>query len=369
MVKVITTFPHSLRYKCDIDACRGCCSLFDEIEISEEDVKKLEKLGCTSFYEGKGERLLLKKPCTFSKGKLCEIHLKHGYAAKPEACKKYPFTVSMLDNGWIMVDVKWACPGVGVDKGDLLTIDYIEKEVLTFIDLSRIRSLAMDNLVLLTDGGEIRISRSGVKELYDYASKGILFSGLELWEKITGLTSLIKQFSQACEGSKTVARERVLEILRTLEPEEHEVETDLPGQELGYYGLIDDFLSFELNPLAAVKKLGLEYKLASPTDAGFSKDAGELYSLYLSQCLKETLSKPWSVRASFFWALGVMGFVDFVSRAMAKKEVEKAEMRAAIAAVDFLNKGFEEFRNYAYPRYPELGLSYLGLLLDNRGCF
>jgi hypothetical protein len=45
--------------------------------------------------------------------------------------------------------------------------------------------------------------------------------------------------------------------------------------------------------------------------------------------------------------------------------VEKAEMRAAIAVVDFLNKGFEEFRNYAYPRYPELGLAYLGLLLGN----
>jgi Fe-S-cluster containining protein len=365
MVKVITTFPSTLRYKCDIDACPGCCSLFDEISISREEVEALERLGYASFYMGKGEKLLLENPCTFSRGKLCEIHLKHGYAAKPEACKKYPFTVSMLDNGWMMVDIKWACPGVGVDKGDLLTAEYIEKELLSFIDLNRINSISVGDFVPLSDGSKTKISRSGVKELYDYASERILFSGLELRGKITGLTSLITQFSQACAGSETVTLKRISEILRTLKLEALEPGIDLNDQELSYYGLIDELLGFELNPVMAGKKLGLEYRLASPRDAGFTKDAGELYSLYLSQSLKETLSKPWSMRASFFWVLGVMGYVDFVSRSMAKEEVEKEEMRAAIAVVDFLNKGFEEFRNYAYPRYPELGLSYLGLLLGN----
>jgi Fe-S-cluster containining protein len=365
MHEVVLTFPTALRYKCDIETCKGCCSIFEEIEIGEGDVKSLEKLGYASFYVTQEGRLLLKKPCPFSKGRLCEIHMRHGYAAKPDACKKYPFAVSVLDNGWVVVDVKWSCPGVGADDGEPLTAKYIERKLLSYMDRGRINRVSLEDYMPLVDGGEIRITRSGVRELYEYVSKNILFSALGVREKIMGLTSLIKQFSQACEGKKTVARERVSEILRSLEWKEDRVEAALQEQGLGYYGLIDDFLSFELNPLVVAKKLGIDYKLTSPTDAGFSKDAGELYSLYLSQCLMETLSKPWSVRASFFWALGVLGYVDFVSRSIAEDEVRKTEIRAAIAVVDFLNKGLEDFRKYAYPRYPELGFSYLDLLLGN----
>lgn len=364
MQELITTFPSGLRYRCDIETCSGCCSLFEEIEIDEGDVKRLEKFGYTSFYEGKGGTLLLKKPCSFSRGKLCEIHLTHGYDAKPEACKKYPFTLSVLDNGWMMVDVKWACPGVGLEKGDLLTTEYIEKELLSFLELSRIQVIKIKEMVPLWDGSKSRIPLSGVKVLYDYASKSILFTKSEPKEKITALTSLITRFSQESNGRR-ITEGRVSEILQSLTHEALELGSSLADQEVDYYGLIDSLLGFELNPVSAGQKLGLKFKLTAPGDAGFSRDAGRLYSVYLSQCLMETLSKPWSLRASFFWALGVMGIIDFVSRAMATDEVGKDEIRSAIAVVDYLNKGFDDYRNYAYPLYPELGLSYLGVLMGN----
>jgi Fe-S-cluster containining protein len=359
MHEIVTTFPPTLRYKCDIDACRGCCSLFDEIEVSKEDVRRLKKLGYASFYEGK-EKLLLKKPCVFSRGKLCEIHLRHGYAAKPEACKKYPFVVSVLDDDRVVVDVKWACRGVGHEQGDSLTMDYIKRELLTFVDPGR--RISIGSFVPLSDEGETRISWYGVRELYDHASERVLFSELELREKITRLISLMRQFTKACAGSKKVSQGRVSGILRAVKPEKRGIDTSLQEQGLSYYGIIDELLSFELNPVLAAKKLGFKKLPSAPKEACFSRDAEGLYSLYLSQCLKETLSKPWSLRASFFWALGVMGYVDFVSRCIAGEEVKKEDMRAAIAIVDFLNKGLEEFRNYAYPRYPELGLAYLGFL-------
>lgn len=361
-MQLITTFPSALRYECDINACKGCCSLFEEIEVSEEEVQKLEGLGYSSFHKGKDGRLLLKNPCPFSKGKLCDVHLRHGYSPKPEACKKYPFTVSVVDNGWVMVDVKWACGGVGTDKGVLLTPEFVEEELLSNLDLSRTPRVKLDNLVPLSDESESGIPRSTVRELYDIASRRIIFPIHK--EKISYLTSFMTRLSKACK-SKTLADE-VSESLRSLSLEPLEPGAGLLEHGLDYYGLIDGLLGFELNPLLAGKKLGLDYKLGTPTEAGCSKVAEELYSLYLSQCLMETLSKPWSLRASFFWALGVMGFVDFVSMAMAKRKVGKGEMRAAIAVVDFLNKGFEEFRDYAYPRYPELGLSYLGFLLGER---
>lgn len=362
--KLLLTFSSNLRFVCNIESCDGCCTRFEEIELSPEDVRTLEKLGYSRFYEKKNG-FFLKSPCWFLRGKLCEIHIKHGPAFKPVACRRYPFSVSFLENGWTVVDVKWACQGVGVEKGDYLTEEYVEREVVDWADKPR-KGVPVGKLMPLRDEGKKMISWMEVKELYDYASQRIILSDAGLWEKIGKLVLLFRKFSEACLKNET-SEKGVLNAIKPVKLEAvdlGEEGEDFWEAEMNYYTLIDDILSVGITPGTAAKRLNWNLTLATPGEQEYSRKAEYLYSLYLSQCLKETLSKPWSLRASFYWALGVLGFVDFVARCIPQDEIGEDAMRKAIAVVDFLNKGFKEFRNHAYPLYPNLGLSYLHIMLS-----
>jgi Fe-S-cluster containining protein len=358
---IATTFPPTLRYRCDIESCVGCCSFFEEIELSRADIQRLEGLGYSSFYQG-NEACLLRKPCVFLQGKLCRIHLRHGVSAKPEACRKYPFSLSLLDNGWVLVDIKWACSGVGREDGRALTHGYIKRELSCFMGADKPR-VPVGDFVPVTDKGGAVVSWVGVKELYEYASRDILLQDLGLREKVGTLAYLLKGFTESLTGKRRISREDVAGFLTDLRLRAVEAGPGALDAEIRFYGAVDDILSLGATPVAAARRLGLELEMGPPRERPLSREAEEVYSLYLSQCLMETLSKPWSVRASFYWALGVMGLVDFVARCMGSGEIGRAEVRKAVAVVDFMNKGYREFRAHAYPRYPELGLSYLGTLL------
>ena len=364
MHKIVPTFPPTLRYRCDIDACRGCCSFFEEIELREEDVRRLQELGYSSFYLGK-DAYVLRRPCVFLRGKLCHIHLTHGVSAKPQACRKYPFSVSLLDNGWAVVDIKWACSGVGREDGDPLTEGYLWRELSDFIRAGKDR-VPVGDFVPLTDSGGADVSWMGVRELYEHASRSILLQDQRLGEKIWMLTSFFKGFTESCAGKRRIPRRMVAGFLKDLRPEVVGTGPCAGDAEIRFYGLIDDLLSLGATPGAAARKLGLDLEMGSPAEQLMSREAEDLYSLYLSQCLMETLSRPWSIRASFYWALGVMGFVDFVARCISPEKIGRGAMRKAVAVVDFMNKGYRRFRAHAYPRYPDLGVSYLDILLSHR---
>jgi hypothetical protein len=94
-------------------------------------------------------------------------------------------------------------------------------------------------------------------------------------------------------------------------------------------------------------------------DKEFSKKSGELYGIYLSQSLKESLCMPWDLPTSYFWSAGIMCFIDILARGYAEKIAGPKEIRKAIRLVDFLNKSFPDFREKAYPIYPELGRLYV----------
>ena len=362
MTKLALTFPPTLRYACEIESCRGCCSLFEEIELSPGDVETLEGLGYSSFCR-EGRRRVLRRPCPFLRGKLCEIHVRHGASAKPGVCRKYPFTVSLLDNGWVLVDVKWACMGVGAEEGEALTSAYIKRELRDFLS-ARGGKIPVGVAVPLSDEGDKRVSWEGVKKLYDYASEEVLLRDGALRDKIGKIVYLLREFTEACYGGDIASLEEVRVFLKGLRPEAWRMDDAPWDAEITYYGIIDELLSTGITPNSAAKRLGLGMRMSSPAELVFSRNAEELYSLYMSQCLRETLSKPWSLRASFYWTMGVMGLVDFVTKCTTRDEVSGARMREAIAVVDFLNKGSRGFRDHAYPLYPELGLHYLSMMLS-----
>jgi Fe-S-cluster containining protein len=361
MTKLVLTFPPTLRYTCEIEACQGCCSLFEEIELASEDVRTLEKLGYSSFYRDEKKRLL-RKPCVFLRGKLCEIHIRHGVSAKPSVCRRYPFSVSFLNNGWSLVDVKWACRGVGAEDGEALTMEYVTRELMDFLT-SQGEKIPVGGPIPLSDEGDKRVSWEGIKKLYDFASEEVLLTNTGLKEKIGKLVYLLIEFTEACPSEKITTQEEVQMFLKGLRLKPWEIEEAQWDAEINYYGVIDELFSSGITPGNAARRLGLDLKITSPADPALARGAEELFSLYMSQCLRETLSKPWSLRASFYWAMGVMGLVDFVTRCTAKDEVSEAGMRQAIAVVDFLNKSYRGFRDHAYPLYPDLGLHYLSLVL------
>lgn len=363
MTKLALTFPQTLKYACKIETCQGCCSLFEEIELTPEDVRALESLGYSSFYRG-DDRRLLRKPCIFLRGKLCQIHMEHGVSAKPSVCRRYPFSVSFLDNGWTLVDVKWACRGVCAEDGNALTVEYVSRE-LTESLTPRGEKMPVGSHIPLSDEGSKKVVWEGVKELYDFAAEKVLLTDTELKEKIGELVYLFREFTEACPSKKIAALEDVQGILKSLRLETWKIEEVPWDAEVNYYGLINELFSIGVTPANAAKRLALDLKISSPAEPALTRDAEELFAIYMSQCLRETLSKPWSLRASFYWAMGVMGLVDFVTKCTAEEEVGEGVMRGAIAVVDFLNKSYREFRDHAYPLYPELGLHYLSLALPS----
>lgn len=364
MSNLVLTFPSTLRYACEIEACQGCCSLFEDIGLSTDDIRALESLGYSSFYRGEKNPCLC-RPCVFLKGKLCEIHINHGISAKPSACRKYPFSISFLDNGWTVVDVKWACRGVGLEGGEELSMEYVTKELYDMLKPGDER-IPVGNSIALTDEGNKMVSWEGVKEFYDFAFEEILFKNAMLRKKIGELVYLFRELMDTGTEGKVASKGEIIDILRSVRIKPLETAEASLDSEINYYGIIDELLSIGKPPGRVAKKLGMDLKVTSPGDPVLTRDAEKLYSLYLSQCLKETLSKPWSLRACFYWSMGVMGLVDFITRCTCGEEVGRTDIRRAIAVVDFMNKGYREFRDYAYTRYPDLGFSYLNLILGSR---
>ena len=74
------------KFRCAM--CGNCCR-FGIIELSPEDVLRIESKGYQGFYEKDGDTILIRKAdgrCVFLENSLCSIH-----DFKPEVCRKFPF--------------------------------------------------------------------------------------------------------------------------------------------------------------------------------------------------------------------------------------------------------------------------------------
>lgn len=384
--EIATTFSQTLRYKCVIDKCEGCCEWFEDIPVYEDEIGRVEKLGYTDFNEKIDNKLFLKRPCPFLYGKLCKIHLDHGYRAKFSTCKKYPFIVNPLKNGKILVDIKWTCPGVNIEEGDLLDRKYIVNEVLRYVDLKTIPISPQGKDVYFSEERNILIDWNALARLYRFFGDLTCSLPVGVYERLVIFTDSVRFFTGNIETVIKGRRDRKITVrdvnaltrkfLDKLQREGLEKSinvtiksTQIPASEGEFFEALQELLAYDITPKLAMNRLNITFRRELRFDMTrlfsmhFSKDSVDLYTLYLSQGLMEALSRPWDFLASYFWVLGVMSFVDALSRSFAsannKKIVGYEDFRKAIRVVDYLNKGFKDFRSFAYPLYPELGMRYI----------
>jgi lysine-N-methylase len=122
--------------------CGGCCREH-EIGISTEEKRRIEQQnwsasdGITSdrplfVKTGAGWRLSHQADgaCVFLDDKgLCRIHAKYGEAAKPLACRTYPYALHPAASG-IAVSLRFSCPSVVQNAGRTVTQQRAEIETL-----------------------------------------------------------------------------------------------------------------------------------------------------------------------------------------------------------------------------------------------
>jgi len=128
----------------DCHQCGDCCRTY-AVRVTAEEKDRILKQGWMADPEFKGkEPLKLDKAtgeyslgqtadgtCVFLGEKnLCRIHAKFGAAAKPFACRLYPFILVPSGDHW-KVSLRFACPSVADNKGRACTAHASELTSLT----------------------------------------------------------------------------------------------------------------------------------------------------------------------------------------------------------------------------------------------
>lgn len=109
--------------------CGKCCRLWD-VPVTKTEKEKIEKLKISGLPaeikkcfrpDRKRKIFLIEKhrgKCVFlNEDNLCLIHKVHGEAAKPLACRLYPFDVFNWKDGAISASFRFDCPAVAQFKG------------------------------------------------------------------------------------------------------------------------------------------------------------------------------------------------------------------------------------------------------------
>lgn len=115
------------RFRC-LGCAGGCCDRF-EIALAPGEAQAVEALripgappfdACFTPAPGRDELILNKDAghhCVFAEGTLCKIHSLRGYAAKPLACRIFPFHIEHWRDGRVSAELRFICPAVGIPDG------------------------------------------------------------------------------------------------------------------------------------------------------------------------------------------------------------------------------------------------------------
>ncbi len=376
-MEIITTFPRGLRYACTPESCFTCCSLFEDIPVTIEEIKRVKALGYEDFYEARSGRYFIRKPCTFLEGRLCSLHRQHGKAGKFMTCRKYPFSASVLDNGSVIVDVKWTCPGVGFQGGEEITEAMLREEFLEDLLEGEAEEVRRGEVVYLHSPSGQRCEWRALVKLYSGIVETLADEGF--YDLLLLLTSAVRHLGGALggksfvyEGEAEAALESFADSYRQRRGAllaEVKTQAQVAVDILAIYDYFDELFTYDINPGFAAKKLGIAGELEFEEDLArlfskpMSKEAEKLLAVHTRQSFLETLARPWDLPSAYFWTLGVACIADYLSRLLAGETVTREDARNALSILDCLNKHFSSFRSYYFPRYPELGMQYLQFLL------
>lgn len=86
--------------------CGRCCRHY-RINVTEDDIRRLESRGLAGFLDREGKHLKkVDGACVFlGKDNMCSVH-----SFKPEACRTWPFNRRIL--GRFLVARRFGCPGL-----------------------------------------------------------------------------------------------------------------------------------------------------------------------------------------------------------------------------------------------------------------
>jgi len=105
----------------DCRGCAACCRSYS-IPVSADERERIEAQGWdlgTPLFDARGTTLNHRPDgaCVFlGEGDRCRIHAKFGAAAKPLACRVYPFLLVPAGDHW-RVGLRFACPSAAADDG------------------------------------------------------------------------------------------------------------------------------------------------------------------------------------------------------------------------------------------------------------
>lgn len=121
----------------DCQGCSLCCRQY-HVSVSSEEKKRIEDQGWEKNPEFQGLPLFIRSGGWFSKSSYrlnhrpdgtcvfldqdnrCRIHIQHGSAAKPLACRIYPYSLVPAGDHW-KLGIRFACPSAAEDQGRPLT--------------------------------------------------------------------------------------------------------------------------------------------------------------------------------------------------------------------------------------------------------
>lgn len=116
----------------DCQGCSACCRHY-QVSVSAEERKRIESQGWENDPELRGVPFFVRTGGWFSRSyrlneradgacvflgadNRCRIHSKHGSAAKPLACRIYPYSLVPAGDHW-KLGLRFACPSAAQDRG------------------------------------------------------------------------------------------------------------------------------------------------------------------------------------------------------------------------------------------------------------
>jgi lysine-N-methylase len=229
----------------DCHSCGDCCRSY-AVPVTDEERKRIEGqgwevrpefAGIEYFVKRKGEYYLNHRPdggCVFlGSDNLCRIHGAFGSAAKPLACRIYPFLLIPAGDHW-NVGLRLACPSAAQNLGRPLADQLPEaREYAAYFEATNAKELAVAALPRLAGSRVIpwgdlgRIATAVSKLLADPADP---FE--RRWRKVLFLVTTLKTATLDGGGDpkKVVTGGRLSELLHVLSGAADDEEAKTAGE-------------------------------------------------------------------------------------------------------------------------------------------
>ena len=212
----------------DCRSCGDCCRSY-AVPVTADERRKIEAQGWEQrpefhgvplFTARGGEHYLTHRPngaCVFlGDDNRCRIHAAHGAAAKPLACRIYPFVLVPVGDHWNL-GVRMACPSAAENKGVPLA-DHVgeARAFVALLETSPVKSMAAPPLhgrQIVPWSDVARIAAAVSKLLADAADP---FE--RRWRKVLFIVSMLRKakFDGGGDAKKAITGGRLSEMMHVM---------------------------------------------------------------------------------------------------------------------------------------------------------